>query len=437
MKVYRMFILILIFTIILTPLFTLSFAEEVESYILEDMWGEKGDGDGKLDEPFGIAIDSENNIYVTDSNNFRVQKFSNVGVFIDKWGSKGTDDGEFDAPYWDGFQFGSPHGIAIDVDDNIYTSELSERIQKFTSDLIFDYKWGTPDNGDDMQLGQPYNIAVDSKGSVFVVNWCGYVKKFTFNESKEIELSAFYGLNSDGEANDYFYGPRGIAVDSEGFVYVADEGYNRIVKLNNNLEYVHEWGTYGTCNGEFNGPYGVTIDSEGDVYVTDTWNHRIQKFDSEGNFITKWDEFMIINEEDGNYSGDRLAVIVDIAVDLEGNVYVTGIEHNRILKFSPTNTKIKVNELIKYYKKGMLEDWFVLNSNIESDSLKMIGKELKHIREMIMDEEIIGDEIYVEMVSLLRRLDDGLIIGDLGKVNNFKQMIYYLMLDYQPCGVEY
>jgi DNA-binding beta-propeller fold protein YncE len=76
----------------------------------------------------GVAIDSLDNVYVVDQDNFKIVKFTNDGKFITKWGSYGCGDG----------QFREHHGIAVDSHDNIYVVDSqNERIQKFTSDGKF------------------------------------------------------------------------------------------------------------------------------------------------------------------------------------------------------------------------------------------------------------------------------------------------------------
>ena len=91
-------------------------------------WGSFGTGDGEFRNPVGIALDSSGKTYVTDVANYRVQKFTASafnfpGVFLAKWGSQGSGDGQFEAPY----------GIAVDSSNNVYvTDTVNHRIQKFS-----------------------------------------------------------------------------------------------------------------------------------------------------------------------------------------------------------------------------------------------------------------------------------------------------------------
>ena len=72
-----------------------------------------GGSDKQFNYPRGVAADSTGNIYVTDSGNCRIQKFTSAGVFLTKWGSEGNADG----------QFSSPDGVAIDSADNVYIAD--------------------------------------------------------------------------------------------------------------------------------------------------------------------------------------------------------------------------------------------------------------------------------------------------------------------------
>ncbi len=83
---------------------------------------------------------------------------------------------------------------------------------------------------------------------------------------------------TQGSGNGQFNGPKGIAVDSNGNVFVVDQGNNRIEKFSNTGVYISQWGSYGTGNGQFNSPYGVAVDSSGNVYVVDSGNYRVEKF---------------------------------------------------------------------------------------------------------------------------------------------------------------
>src|ERR1035438_4450401 len=70
-------------------------------------WGGVGSGNGQFDYPYGIVADRSNNVYVTDTDNHRIEKFDSNGNYLTQWGSYGTNNGQF---YW-------PNGIAVDTID--------------------------------------------------------------------------------------------------------------------------------------------------------------------------------------------------------------------------------------------------------------------------------------------------------------------------------
>ena len=97
--------------------------------------GLQGSGDGQFHWPGGVSVDATGNVYVADSNNHRIQKFSNTGTFLDKWGSSGGADGQFN---W-------PLGIASDAAGHVYVADyLNHRIQKF-GDPLLDFFIGEPE----------------------------------------------------------------------------------------------------------------------------------------------------------------------------------------------------------------------------------------------------------------------------------------------------
>jgi len=164
--------------------------------------------------------------------------------------------------------------------------------------------------------------------------------------------------------------PGDIAVDSEGNVYVSTQGANTVKKFDSDGNLVTEWGGSGAEDGKFSLSLGIDVDAENNVYVTDFYNRRIQKFDSEGTFLMQWatdpstspaflaidswgnvyidlfppqgEHFIQKFDSNGNLlgewgkdSGDFAGTIEDIAVDLDGNLYVTDPLRRRVQKLDP------------------------------------------------------------------------------------------------------
>src|SRR5205823_1205028 len=84
-------------------------------------WGSAGSGDGQFAYPGGVAVDGSGNVFVADTGNDRVQKFTNTGTFLTKWGSPGTGDG----------QFSLPEGVAVDGSGNVFVTDWAFQCVEF------------------------------------------------------------------------------------------------------------------------------------------------------------------------------------------------------------------------------------------------------------------------------------------------------------------
>ena len=139
-----------------------------------------------------------------------------------------------------------------------------------------------------------------------------------------------------------FNSPSGIAVDPQGFVYVADAGNNRIQKFNANGRFNKSMGIVGDGPGQFDSPNGIAVDHNGFVFVADGKNHRLQKFSSNGTYITQWGQYTEGRNKDSTQFGKKnVGVQSDttflhpssVDTDLTGQVYVADRGNNRIQKF--------------------------------------------------------------------------------------------------------
>ena len=97
-----------------------------------------------------------------------------------------------------------------------------------------------------------------------------------------------------GPRGDFFWQPNDVYVAGNGDIFVGEghgQGRNRIIKFNARGEYLMEWGRSGDGPGEFNQPHSLAMDSQGRLFVADRGNNRIQIFDQNGRFLDQWYQF--------------------------------------------------------------------------------------------------------------------------------------------------
>ncbi len=277
-------------------------------------WGTGGNLDGQFADPRGIAVDTAGNIYVADTANGRIQKFTVNGAFITKWNSGGT--------------LQNPWGIDVSS-GYVYVADMSNnRIQKFTNTGTWLANW-TPAGSDN--LNAPYGLCCDSSGNVYVADSGNIrIQKFDSNGN----------LLTRWSTTSY---PYDVAADASGNIYVADLGNTSIDKFTSTGTFITSWGSGpGTNPGQFNGPKGVAVDSSGNVYVADAGNNRIQKFTNTGTFLSMWGR----NGGDGssgNGNGEFWNPYTLVVTPWQ-YVYVADSGNNRIQVFAyPQTSSASVN----------------------------------------------------------------------------------------------
>jgi hypothetical protein len=287
--------------------------------------------------PRGVAVDLQGNVYVADSSNNRIRKMTSAGIVTTLAGSgvAGFADGVGAVA-----QFKNPRGIAVDSLGNVYVGDYeNNRIRKVTPEGVVTTLAGSGTRGyvDGIgvvaQFSRPYGVALDSSGNLYVAeNDNRGIRKVT-PEGTVTTLAGTVGQ---------FLNPNGVAVDFSGNVYVADWGSHRICKVTQAgvVTTLAGSGTIGFANGtgtaaQFNQPTAIAVDAVGNVYVADQINNCIRKVTPEG-LVTTMAGSGIKGFADGTVTEAKFDTPRGVAVDSSGNLYVGDTGNNRIRKVTPS-----------------------------------------------------------------------------------------------------
>ncbi len=292
------------------------------------VFGMSGSSDGQFNTPHGIAIAPDGTIYVADTNNNRIQHFSAAGQFLNAWGSFG-DSAAGDALLG---TFNQPWALAVSPDGEfVYVADTwNHRIQKFTASGTPLTMWGTPlydpTTNDPFGIWGPRGIAVDAQGRVFVAD-TGNKRILVYDADGNFILQ----IGSEGLSIGQFEEPVGLAFDSRGFLYVADTWNQRVQVFAPNEDGSAyspflQWDITGWYGESLNNKPYLSIDNQGHIFVTDPEEFRVLEFTVNGEFIRTWGEYGI--------GAENIGLAAALSVDSEGRVWVSDAANNRLMRFT-------------------------------------------------------------------------------------------------------
>lgn len=228
-----------------------------------ERWAAADEG-SRLVSPAGIAIGTRGRVYVTDAFN-RVLVYNRHGRLTGRWGNAGTAHGEF---HWS-------NGVTIGPDGEVYVVDThNARIQKFSDTGEFLLSIGAPGSADG-QFSAPYGVAADAAGNIYVAD-TGNDRLQKFDRLGKF-LTAW---GSRGKNPGEFHSLMSVAVDPRGFVHVADFGNNRIQTFDADGHFLSEWSEPVGPSGRPRGVRAVASSLDGSLYIIDQGNDRIIRLPS-------------------------------------------------------------------------------------------------------------------------------------------------------------
>ncbi|MEZ4825612.1 MAG: peptidyl-alpha-hydroxyglycine alpha-amidating lyase family protein [Bacteroidia bacterium] len=266
--------------------------------------------DGNIIQPTGVAVNSSGHIFVFNKGFRQLEEFDSKGNFVRSLGQG---------------LFKDPHGLRIDSEDNIWTTDLEAHVV----------------------------LKLSPEGKVLMV----------------LGQNGTSGLYDSLRSRVLFFKPADVAFAPNGDIYIADGyGNSRVVRLDKYGNLIRSWGKKGAEQGNFDNPHNLVIASDNRVYVADRNNRRVQVFNLNGDFVEEWkhlgkpwglalsvDNQLFMTDGDiekiikidlkGNITGvltcgpgtryGQMHAAHGIATDSEGAVYITEVLNWRVQKFAP------------------------------------------------------------------------------------------------------
>jgi uncharacterized protein (TIGR03437 family) len=290
-----------------------------------------GDGSAataaNLNQPSGVALDSQGNIYIADTLNARIRKVSSSGTITTVAGN-GLLSYSGDGGAATGAQLNGPLGIAADNSGNLFIADSQNGVVRIIKNGAIASVGGST-------LLIPRSVATDAAGNAYVADvQDNRVRKIgTDGTVTTYAGNGTNGFAGDGgpAANAQLSSPAAVAVDGAGNLYIADLGNLRIRKVstNGNISTVAGNGSQGysgdggpAINASLNTPLGVAAGPSGNLYVVDSASHVIREVTLDGNINT------IAGTGEPGFTGDggpaasaQLASPTGIAADPFGNIF--------------------------------------------------------------------------------------------------------------------
>lgn len=287
------------------------------------VFGTSGTEPGQFQRPRGIALAPDGSLYVADTENHRIQHIDREGNTLHVWGSF-ADLTQGEAP---GGTFFEPWGVAVAPDGSVYVTDTwNHRIQKFSPEGEFLTMWGYFGQAERPEaFWGPRDVVVAPDGRVMVSD-TGNKRIVIFGPNGE--FIAQFG--EEGYAPGQFYEPVGLALDADGHLYVADSWNQRIQSFIpdgfDSFMPLNSWDIYGWYGQSLDNKPFLDVDDQFQVFATDPEGVRVLVFTNEGEIIRYWGDYSV--------GSDGFGLVGAVAVDPQGGIWVSDPGNNRIMHFS-------------------------------------------------------------------------------------------------------
>ena len=257
--------------------------------------------------PWGVAVNEQDEIAVSDVGNHKIHLFSSNGTYIESLGGLGHQLGQ-------PAEFNRPTGIAFYAEKFIVAERGNHRVQEFSERGKYLSHFGGQGSLDH-QLNNPRGLSIDSDGNILVADY----------DNKLIKIFSAGGqfvskIGNEGDFAEPFH-----CIQHDNYLIVSDSGDHSVKFFDRKGNFLYKFGKKGNADGEFNTPRCLFMNKAGHLMVCDKENHRIQVFELSGKFVAKF-----------GTKGSRMGgfnIPVSAAVLSDGKIVVTDFQNHRIQLF--------------------------------------------------------------------------------------------------------
>ena len=216
--------------------------------------------------PWGVAVNEQDEIAVSDVGNHKIHLFKSNGTHIKSFGGQGGHG-----------EFGWPSGTAYRGDNIIVAEQKNHRVQVLSRQGEYLRHFGGKGSLDH-QLDSPTGLSIDSDGNIIVADRRNKLIKFFSADGQFLNK-----LGTEGSFTEPFH-----CIQHGNYLIVSNRGDHSVKCFDRRGNFLYKFGKEGNADGEFNNPACLSKDKAGHLMVCDTLNHRIQVFDVSGKFVAKF-----------------------------------------------------------------------------------------------------------------------------------------------------
>ena len=224
-------------------------------------------GEQILKYPWGVAVNEQDEIAVSDVGNHMIHLFKSDGTHIRSFGGKGAQHG----------QLNSPSGTVYHGDNIIVAEQVNHTVQVLSRQGEYLRHFGR-EGSLDHQLDSPTSLSTDSDWNIIVPDKVNKLIKIFSTDGQFLNK-----LGTEGSFTKPFH-----CIQHDNYLIVSDSGDHCLKILDRKGNFLYKFGKQGNADGEYNDPFCLSVDKAGHLLVCDSENHRIQVFDLSGKFVAKF-----------------------------------------------------------------------------------------------------------------------------------------------------